>query len=71
MSGGPNSHGFLIVVIELPKQPRTLHPGYFTSVNLSGSANIVRDNGWPRSIGETSPLHSLTLTRQFSMSEIA
>lgn len=52
---------FLIVAVEVPSatvphatcsgwlskgEPRTLYPGCVTSVNLSGPANIVRDNGW-------------------------
>jgi hypothetical protein len=52
---------FLIVAVEVPSatvphatpsgwspkgEPRTLYPGCATSVNLSGPANIVRDNGW-------------------------
>jgi hypothetical protein len=53
--------GFLIVAVEVPSatvphatrsgwspkgKPRTLYPGCVTSLNLSGPANIVRDNGW-------------------------
>jgi hypothetical protein len=28
------------------EEPRTLHPGCITSVNLSGPPNLVRDKGW-------------------------
>jgi len=52
---------FLIVAVEVPNatvahitfsgwtpegKPRTLHPGYHTSVNLSGPARIVLDQQW-------------------------